>query len=288
MFQTKIEPNNETYLQNDIEALLQGELADGWQWVASSSNTKVAYNSNQNIYFKEFLPRNRWEHIKSFFRGSRSCRAMEIADILNNLYFSTPKVILQRYVKGGREYMITEAVNGAGIASYMASFLRDSNNKNSIRWKRFIISSLGKEIGRLHKENIIHGDLRPNNILIELGSNPPKFHFIDNERTRLWPFSPPIKLIKKNLHQIGMLFPIDIKATDRLRFWKAYCSQYSRFSPYNNEANYKLAKDVMHKTLHRLKATPHYSPRKPDLPEDLLKDGHISPKLLIDSTPNRR
>lgn len=288
MSHIKIESNNEMHLQNDIEALLQGKLVDNWQWIASSPNTKVAYNSDKNIYFKEFLPRNRLEHIKSFFRGSRSSRATKIAGILNKLYFSTPKVILQRHAKGGREYMITEAVNGAGVASYMASFLRNSNDKNSIRWKRFIISSLGKEIGRLHRENIIHGDLRPNNILIELDSNPPKFHFIDNERTRHWPFSPPVKLIKKNLHQIGMLFPIDLTITDRLRFWRAYCSQYSRFSPYNNKDNYKFAAEVMHKTLYRLKTTPHYSPRKPDLPESLLKDGHIIPKPLINSTHSLR
>jgi len=47
----------------------------------------------------------------------------------------------------------------------------------------YVVAALGTEIGRLHSKKIIHGDLRPNNVLIELGADKPIFHFIDNERT---------------------------------------------------------------------------------------------------------
>ena len=276
-----IKPTKPSHKQKPSEQELrffsQGQLPDGWQWVASSPATKVAYNKQANTYYKEFLSRSKLENIKALFRGSRCSRAVELSLILKAENFNTPAVICSGKLDNQCEYMVTAAASAVGVASYMASYMRGSNNTSLINWKRAVIRALGREVGRLHSAKIIHGDLRPNNVLIELGTEKPSFYFIDNERTRRWPWSPAEKSIRKNLLQIGMLFPVDISKTDRLRFWKSYCMENSRYSPYNTKRNIAFGYAVTASTLARLNTTPHYQPREADLPQEYLKNGLVVP-----------
>jgi serine/threonine protein kinase len=163
--------------------------------------------------------------------------------------------------------------DGAGTASYLASFLRSTHRPEIIAWKRQLIRRLGVEIGRRHSAKIIHGDLRPNNFLIELGKVQPGFYFIDNERTKQYRQSPPRRLIIKNLVQIGMLFPVDISKTNRLRFWNSYCAHCPRYT-----GDRAFMNAIFQRTMDRLINTSHYQPRQPDLPTEYLSDGKILPK----------
>jgi hypothetical protein len=49
--------------------------------------------------------------------------------------------------------------------------------------KRERARSLGEEIARLHRSGFVHGHLTPYIVIVE-GGEPPRFVFIDNERTR--------------------------------------------------------------------------------------------------------
>lgn len=259
----------------EIKLLAVGDLPPNWRWVKSSINAKVAYNYQASVYYKEFLPRDRWESIKAALRGSRCKRAVAMASTLASFDFNTPKVICSGKIDFQRDYLITEAVNAAGVASYFASYLRASRSAKTIAWKRKVIEHLGCEIGRLHQEGFIHGDLRPNNVLIEYGNSTPTFHFIDNERTRFWRGTLPEKLVRKNLIQIGMLFPVDISRTDRLRFYQAYQKQYSRFGELDN--TFSFVESVYKATINRLNTTAHYKPLQPDLDATAMEQGLIVP-----------
>jgi hypothetical protein len=72
----------------------------------------------------------------------------------------------------------------------------------------------------MHRAGIIHGDLRPGNVLARKVADGWEFFFLDNERTRKWPWLP-MRLRLKNLVQINML-PEGISRTDRMRFFQAY------------------------------------------------------------------
>lgn len=266
-----------TLFQFEIGLLNNGDLPPNWSWVASSPNTKVATDELNSVYYKEFLPRSRLESIKSMLRGSRCSRSVKLATLLRDAGFNTPAIVTSGTLSQGRDYLFSEGIPAVGLTSYMASYLRQTKHRACIKWKRQVIYSLGAEIGRLHSKNIIHGDLRPNNVLIKLGVDKPIFYFIDNERTYCWMFKPPENRIVKNLIQIGMLFPIDISATDRLRFWKAYCKANPRYAPYQKQTSFM--KNVYDKTINRLTRTAHYKPRDPDLPMQHFSDGLVVPGI---------
>jgi len=260
----------------ELTELSAGKLPANWRWVKSSVTAVVAHNPSAGIYYKEFLPRNRWEKLKALLRGSRCQRAVSMVAELTERGFHTPAVLSSGNIDNNRDYLVTEAVDAAGIASYFASYLRGSNSAAIIAWKRQVIRALGREIGRLHQQGIIHGDLRPNNVLIEFGQPTPTFHFIDNERSRCWNRQPTQKLIEKNLVQIGMLYSLDLSRSDRLRFFYAYQGEYPRF------AEQRQGRDLMTRvylaTGKRLANTPHYRPQQADLAPEALAQGRVVPK----------
>jgi tRNA A-37 threonylcarbamoyl transferase component Bud32 len=258
-----------------LTELSRGKLPAGWHWVKSSVTAVVAHNPGAGIYYKEFLPRNRWESLKARLRGSRCERAVTMAEALAKRGFHTPAVLASGNIDAHRDYLLTESVDAAGIASYFASYLRNSGSAATLAWKRRLIRALGREIGRMHSQGIIHGDLRPNNVLIEFAQPTPTFHFIDNERSRCWPRQPAQKLIDKNLIQIGMLYPLDISRSDRLRFFRAYQSEYPRFA--ESPAAVQLMTRVYRATRRRLHDTPHYRPHQPDLPAAAMSQGRVVP-----------
>jgi tRNA A-37 threonylcarbamoyl transferase component Bud32 len=90
--------------------------------------------------------------------------------------------------------------------------------------KRALISAAGKEIGRLHRHGIFHGDLRVGNIIINGTGASVRLYFIDNERTRHYGNMPERKRFK-NLVQLNMVLLPQITRTDRLRFFNAYLTE---------------------------------------------------------------
>lgn len=268
-----------SHYENDAIMLAQGVLPRGWRWIKSAANSMVAhFQQKPEVYFKAFLSRGRIEGLKSIIRGSRCKRAIRQSNILQANGFQAPTVLCWGKVRN-KEIMLTAAVNGIGFGDYIASYLRRPKRKYYLRWKRHLIRCLGKEIGRLHRCGIVHGDLRPNNILVVLGSYEPHFFFIDNERNRQYQ-KIPLKLIQKNLVQINMMLPIDLCLTDRLRFFDAYLHRYGRFT--EMEAK-KLMSHVQRRTLERLAGKKLDTLVDASLSKELLQAGLIVPDENIES-----
>lgn len=232
-----------------IQHLFKGELPEGWRWVKSSSNSRIAKRVSPPIYyFKEFLSRSRLEWLKKSFRGNRCERARRQGEVLRRKGFNSPVCCCWGRMEN-RYFMITEGVNAIAIGEFIYKHWRPPLEKIRIRDKRMIINKLGSTIGRLHKRGIFHGDLRLNNILLHHKDKEVDFYFIDNERNRVYQKIPKY-LIEKNLVQVNLVLPKYVTRQDRLRFYKIYNKVYGRFTQMEQKV---LMQRVQHRTLKRLK-----------------------------------
>jgi lipopolysaccharide kinase (Kdo/WaaP) family protein len=87
--------------------------------------------------------------------------------------------------------------------------------------KRALLHALGEEVARLHTAGFIHGDLTPYNVIVELGK-PPRFVFIDHERTCRAPIVGRMRHRLRNLVQLGRLELPGLTRADRVRVLRAY------------------------------------------------------------------
>jgi serine/threonine protein kinase len=125
--------------------------------------------------------------------------------------------------------MITEGVDALGLLAFARIHWSAPLTGEWLVRKRAIIKRLGEEVGRLHQAGIVHGDLRLSNVLVKETGNRISFYFIDNERNRSYK-EIPVRLIEKNLVQLGMISLSLVSPQDRLRFFRAYSKIYLRFS----------------------------------------------------------
>lgn len=215
------------YLRECLSLLVNRELPHNWHLVPSSEYAWVAYLREipdifpRSIYFKLYLNRNRWERLKSTIRGSRARRARQQNELLVTYGFNAPKTYGWG-IMGQSEFLLTQGLTGQGLADYIYSHWRHPLQRDQIIHKRYIIKFLALQIAQLHQAGFIHGDLRPNNILIDNSKDDPNFSFIDNERNQFYADAPPIRKVIKNLVQLNMIFPMVLTKTDRLRFYQQY------------------------------------------------------------------
>lgn len=209
--------------------LLQGELPAGWQWVPCSKDAVVAATIESPIvFYKEFLPRNKFEKIKAIIRGNRSKRARKQAGILNKAGLPTPKILC--WCKGQKNvFLISKGFGGVGFFQYLKMNFLPPLNKEKIRKKRLLLKETGSLIGKMHSMGIVHGDLRQNNLLVKEVENGFQFSLIDNESNRKWWFIPRSQILK-NLVQFSMFSDNLLSKTDLMRLYNAYAAFYPRFS----------------------------------------------------------
>ena len=210
-------------MHNCAAQLADGQLPPGWELVASSGMARVACHTGDKIYYKEFLPRSPVEKLKALVKGTRATRARRHSDALLKAGFNAPTNIAWGKLPGGREYLFTHTVPGAGITQWLRSDL-SVRDPASLALRRQLLRELGVFIGRLHATGFIHGDLRPSNVLAAKGREKFQFSLIDNERN-IQQTPPAGKLVLKNLMQLNMLLPTDLTRTDRMRFFRAWHSQ---------------------------------------------------------------
>ena len=212
-------------LAEDIESFERGDIPAGWSRVDSSVNARVYRDGSRSLYFKIFLPRDRWDKIKSWVRGDRSVRARASTEYLINAGFNSPELLAWGLFSKMSGYLVTRDVEAPGVTRWLASAAaRDRYS----RWQ--LLRALGAEIGRLHRAGIVHGDLRTSNVLVSQQANEFIFYFIDNERNSSHG-KVPLSLVRKNLVQLNMLRPEDLSRSDRMRFARSYLHEYGRFDP---------------------------------------------------------
>ncbi len=203
------------------------------------------------VYYKEYIDRSLGDVLKHMVRASRARRAFRASMMLAAHGFEAPEIValgedrLLLWIR--RCFLVTLEV--AGSQSLYVLLGEDSCRLGVelLRRKRNLIRTLGHTIGRLHACGIVHGDLRPGNMLARHEDGHWRLFFLDNERTRKFPWVPPV-LRRKNLVQIGM-FLAGVSRADRFRFWRAYLAECPRLRPRRK----RWAKTVYAKTVERLK-----------------------------------
>jgi lipopolysaccharide kinase (Kdo/WaaP) family protein len=176
----------------------------------------AAGQQEADLFVKHLDPPTGWARLKSWFRRSRRSRTQRITTALRAAGFSVPPILLHGvHCESGREVIVTLRAEGEGPILALRSL------NGSISAKRAILYALGAEVGRLHRAGFIHGDLTPFNLRIAI-DEPPRFAFIDNERTRGTVVVARRRRRLRNLVQLGRFALPGITRTDRMRVFRAY------------------------------------------------------------------
>lgn len=245
-------------LIQSIEGLLRGDYSSNeGTLLKSSRHSRVCkFRVGESFYvFKEFLPRGAFEGLKSVFRGSRSKRALRAAVRLEEAGFLTPPIEAVGERRGmlgvSKDFMVTRFIEGSiGVNAFIQGPLREMEPEAAMALRRSLMRELGAIVGGLHAKGIVHGDLRPNNILlkgVDEGEGAVSLYLIDNESNKYFKRIP-FELLVKNLVQINMIRSPFLNITDRMRFYGAYLTAFPRAGSIKK----RLAGAVRQRTMERL------------------------------------
>jgi Lipopolysaccharide kinase (Kdo/WaaP) family len=156
--------------------------------------------------------------LKNLIRGSRARHVARVTEALHRAgVHAPPLVVFGQERNRGRSLIGTERFAGQALPR----FSQASGSGDEVLRKRALLHALGTEIARLHRAGFIHGDLTPYNVLVARGE-PPRFIFIDHERTRR-ALSPGCQRARlRNLVQLGRFDIPGLTRTDRMRVFRAY------------------------------------------------------------------
>ncbi|MBI2542850.1 MAG: Kae1-associated serine/threonine protein kinase [Candidatus Aenigmarchaeota archaeon] len=137
------------------------------QLIYQGAESKIYLDDFQNekVIVKERIKKNyRIERLDGQLRKSRTRKEIKLLTEVRKLGILTPK-ILKVDEKDNR--IIMEYVDGVRLKEFL--------NSSSLEEIRSICFELGKQIGKMHSNNVVHGDLTTSNMILKDG----KVYFID-------------------------------------------------------------------------------------------------------------
>jgi tRNA A-37 threonylcarbamoyl transferase component Bud32 len=220
-----------------------GSPSSDWIRLSSSQNAKVWKFETRNGWYilKEYLGKGFFDDMKTLVRGSRAKKAWERGRDLSVKGFDTPRGIAfgecVSFLLPSRSFLVAEFLQDSpGVYTLLKEEFGVPLSRERVRIKRSLFRELGRFVGRLHAEGIVHGDLRLDNIIVHRWrSDSPGFFLIDNERNRHFSGVIPDRLRLKNLVQVNMLLLVQVTFSDRLRFFKAYLEENPGLGPVRKE-----------------------------------------------------
>lgn len=160
--------------------------------------------------------------IKRLVRSGSAAHVARITRLLKDSGFLAPPLAISgREATGGRELIVTLRADGDGPLRTLQAC------RGAVERKRALLHALGAEIARLHRCGFVHGDLTPFNIFF-VRAEPPRFVFIDHERTRGTSLLGRRRRELRNLVQLGRFDLPGIGATDRMRILAGYTALLER------------------------------------------------------------
>jgi Lipopolysaccharide kinase (Kdo/WaaP) family len=190
---------------------------------ASTWPVRIGAGAELQIFIKLLDAPRGLEVIKRAVRGGRADHVARITQRLNDSGFLAPPLLAYgREAASGREIMVTPRAEGEGPLRTI-KVLRTM----PVDRKRAVFRALGAEIARLHRCGFVHGDLTPFNIFF-VRTEPPRFVFIDHERTRSAGLIGRRRQMLRNLVQLGRFAMPGITATDRMRVLFGYAAMMDR------------------------------------------------------------
>jgi tRNA A-37 threonylcarbamoyl transferase component Bud32 len=209
-------PDGDTFLADDPRQLVARGLMEPVHASRGATVFRSAATVRPAFFWKEFRPRGRFDPFKARLRGSRAARGARGAQALAAIDIEAPRTLAigeeRHWLKVGRSFLVTEAVSGlVGLDGWSATA------ELGWRERRRIVVRVAHSIARIHDARLVHGDLRPSNVLCAPEQD--RVCFLDNERTRRC--SRRVEQIR-NLVQIGVDQLGPAFRTDRVRFVHAY------------------------------------------------------------------
>lgn len=201
-------------LRQHLDALLAG--AESWKVIKDNPRNLIAWNPSEQLYYKSFRDGSTTERWKRRFRGNRAQRTLEGTRLLENAGCLAPAVLACGMLDD-QDFVMMRDLSGPQLLNTLHTFLQDVDRRP---WRKQLFEELGRTIGRLHAAGIVHGDLRPNNVIVHPSGDSYQLGLIDNERTRR-PFLFRREQLR-NLKQILLLGDAYITATEREAFFDNY------------------------------------------------------------------
>jgi serine/threonine protein kinase len=159
-------------------------------------------------------------------RPSKAFCALKQGDALDRHGFNAPFAVAagenRRYGILKNAFLLTQAVEGSHLFRFLLENYSFSLSATSLKKKRGYIEQLAGELHRLHEMGFVHGDLTPTNILVQLHEGHVTVCFLDNDRTRLYPWWLPQHFWRRNLVQLNRSPLPGISLQDRMRFLHFY------------------------------------------------------------------
>lgn len=153
---------------------------------------------------------------KRLVRGSRARRAVAGSLQVRAAGFAIAEVLMMgEQGWRGRTLLMTERIDGEVLPRFF--------EQSDLKTRRETLRALGREVGRLHRAGLIHGDLTPFNIFVRR-NEPIGLVFIDHERTRRTPRLNGRRAELRNLVQLGHFPFAKISRTDQMRVFRAWAA----------------------------------------------------------------
>jgi serine/threonine protein kinase len=228
-------------LADDFPAEFSAGIIDTFQDGQRSSfeklpSSKFAQVFKFNVYFKgkiynlilkQYLDRSGLDILKNLMLPCRAYRAFKAGRMLKQYGFSSPDVVAAgRKTLAGitiKNFLITGEIRDSTPLYKRLNTEISQKQTSASSAEPQLISQFGQTIGRMHAQNIFHGDLRLGNVLVKNNGNKFEFIFLDNERTKKFR-KLPLRLRLKNLVQV-CLIPEYINDADRATFLNAYMAE---------------------------------------------------------------
>jgi hypothetical protein len=238
-------------LQAHGSSLHRSKHADTYRWTRAEGD----------VYVKVYRRYRRWTALKDWFRPAKAENVRRVSADLTALGFLVPRVVAMATEHGvlgpGRSWCATAALVGEPIADRLgmlaqavestmparavesttrapavdppaparaveATTLGPGRDRTTLRAKRGLLATLGREIAGLHIRGVVPGDLVPANVWIAIADGDLRIAFLDHDRTRIGRAPVPWHRGRRNLVQLNRVVLTGIGLTDRLRVYRAY------------------------------------------------------------------
>jgi tRNA A-37 threonylcarbamoyl transferase component Bud32 len=197
-------------------SLHRSKHADTYRWARPGGD----------VYVKVYRRYRRWTAIKDWFRPSKAAHVLHVSAALAAKGFVVPGVLAVGEERHGRtirrSFCATAGLGGEPIADRLAALAR-VGDPTTLRAKRGMLETLGREVARLHATGVIVGDLVPANVWIALAAEL-TIAFLDHDRTHIGRAPAPWHAARRNLVQLNRVVASGVATTDRLRVYRAYAN----------------------------------------------------------------
>lgn len=207
------------------------------EWLQTGQARVIKHASHRTVYQVQlpglhfFLKHNRSAdaraQLREWLRPSKALAEYERAVEVASRDVPTFRVLAAGVPCGrsGDSFLLTHALEGSRqLNTFLELELPLWPEPRRTRLRQRLAVVLGKLLARMHDSGIVHHDLHPGNILLQLEADDrPRLFLIDLHYVRLgpplsWPAS------RDNVVILNRWFSLRCSRSDRLRAWHAYCS----------------------------------------------------------------